>query len=262
MIDAGQYLAQMRARAPLVQNITNYVAMNVMANIMLAVGASPAMVHAQGEAGEFAELADALSVNIGTLDPDWLISMEQAAGVMSHSGKPWVVDPVGVGATALRRDAGARLLALKPTVIRGNASEIMALAGAQTQGKGADSADAVTDAEDAAATLARLTGGVVAVTGEVDYVTDGDAAYRIEGGHALMPRITVLGCSLTGVVAAFAVGQPALPATVAALATYSVAGEMAGKVAKGPASFQVAFIDALYALTPQDVTERARITAV
>src|SRR5690606_26221588 len=154
MIDAGQYLAQMRARVPLVQNITNYVAMNVMADILLAVGASPAMVHAQGEAGEFAGLAGALSVNIGTLDPDWVSAREQAAGVMSQSGKPWVVDPVGVGATALRRNAGARLLALKPTIIRGNASEIMALAGARTQGKGADSADAVTDAEDAAEALA------------------------------------------------------------------------------------------------------------
>ena len=261
MIDAGHYLAQMRARAPLVQNITNYVAMNVMANIMLAIGASPAMAHAQGEAGEFAGLADALSVNIGTLDPEWVVSMEEAARVMSQAGKPWVLDPVAVGATALRRAAGARLLALKPTIIRGNASEIIALAGAEAAGKGADTADAVSDAEDAARALARKTGGVVAVTGEVDYVTDGDAAYWIAGGHALMPRITVLGCSLTGVVAAFAVEQSALDATVAALAAYAVAGEMAGEVAKGPASFQVAFIDVLYALTPDDVTARARITA-
>ncbi len=261
MIDAGHYLAQMRARAPLVQNITNYVAMNVMANIMLAIGASPAMAHARDEAGEFAGLADALSVNIGTLDPDWVISMEEAARVMLHAGKPWVLDPVAVGATALRRDAGARLLALKPTIIRGNATEIIALAGAEAAGKGADTADAVSDAEEAAQALARQTGGVVAVTGEVDYVTDGDTAYRIAGGHALMPRITVLGCSLTGVVAAFAVDQSALEATVAALATYAVAGEMAGEVAKGPASFQVAFIDALHALTPDGVTARARITA-
>ncbi len=260
MIDAGHYLAQMRARAPLVQNITNYVAMNVMANIMLAIGASPAMAHAQGEAGEFAGLADALSVNIGTLDPEWVVSMEEAARVMSQAGKPWVLDPVAVGATALRRDAGARLLALKPTIIRGNASEIIALAGSEAAGKGADTADAVSDATGAAQALARQTGGVVAVTGEVDYVTDGDAAYLIAGGHALMPRITVLGCSLTGVVAAFAVGQPVLDATIAALATFAVAGEMAGEVATGPASFQVAFIDALYSLTPDDVTKRARIT--
>jgi hydroxyethylthiazole kinase len=261
MDNAGHYLAQMRARAPLVQNITNYVAMNVMANILLAIGASPAMNHAHEEVAEFAGLADALSVNIGTLDPYWVTSMELAARAMAQQGKPWVLDPVAVGATALRRDAGARLLALKPTIIRGNASEIIALAGADAAGKGADSADAVSDATGAAQALARQTGGVVAVTGAVDYVTDGDAAYRISGGHALMPRITVLGCSLTGVVAAFAVDQSPLEATVAALASYAVAGEMAGETAKGPASFQVAFIDALYALTPGDVTARARITA-
>ncbi len=261
MNEAGHYLARMRARAPLVQNITNYVAMNIMANILLAIGASPAMAHARGEAAEFAGLADALSVNIGTLDPDWVISMEEAARVMAGSGKPWVLDPVAVGATGLRRDAGARLLALKPAVIRGNASEILALAGAEAAGKGADTVDAVSDAEEAAGALARRTGGVVAVTGEVDYVTDGGKAYRVAGGHALMPRVTVLGCSLTGVVAAFAVDQPPLEATVAALASYAVAGEMAGEAAQGPGSFQVAFIDALHALTPEDVDRRARITA-
>ncbi|WP_281967232.1 hydroxyethylthiazole kinase [Roseovarius nanhaiticus] len=261
METAGAYLDHMRARAPLVQNITNYVAMNVMANIMLAAGCSPAMAHDEGEAAEFAGLADALSVNIGTLDPAWLRSMEAAAGVMSAAGKPWVLDPVAVGATALRRDAGARLLALKPSIIRGNASEIIALAGAEAAGKGADSADAVSDAEGAARALARQIGGVVAVTGAVDFVTDGDTAWRVHGGHALMPRITVMGCSLTGIVAAFAVGQAALPATVAALAYYAVAGEIAGEKAAGPASFQVAFIDALHALTPEDVTARARIEA-
>ncbi len=262
MNDAGQYLAHMHARAPLVQNITNYVAMNVMANIMLAAGASPAMAHAQQEAAEFAGLADALSVNIGTLDPEWVVSMEGAARAMNATGKPWVLDPVAVGATALRRDAGARLLALKPTIIRGNASEIIALAGFEAAGRGADTADAVSDAEDAARALAGQTGGVVAVTGEVDFVTDGKAAYRVAGGHALMPRITVLGCSLTGIVAAFAVDQPALPATVGALAYYATAGEVAGEIATGPASFQVAFIDALYKLGPDDVTARARIEAV
>jgi len=262
MNDAGQYLANMRALAPLVQNITNYVAMNIMANIMLAAGCSPAMAHAQGEAAEFAGLADALSVNIGTLDPEWVASMEAAALTMNAGGKPWVLDPVAVGATALRRDAGVRLLALKPGIIRGNASEIIALAGFEAAGKGADTADAVSDAEDAARALARLTGGVVAVTGAVDFVTDGDAAYYVAGGHPLMPRVTVLGCSLTGIIAAFAVDQPALPATVAALAYYAVAGEAAGVVATGPASFQTAFIDALYTLSPADVTARARISQI
>lgn len=115
-------LTTMRHNAPLVQNITNYVAMNIVANALLAAGASPAMVHARAEATEFAGLAQALSINIGTPDPEWGRAMEEAAQVMAAAGKPWVLDPVAVGATAFRRALGARLVALHPTVIRGNAS--------------------------------------------------------------------------------------------------------------------------------------------
>lgn len=259
MDQIGHHLGAMRAAAPLVQNITNYVAMNVMANVMLAAGASPAMVHAREEAAEFAAIAQALTVNIGTLDPEWLSAMEEAAAVMSGAGKPWVLDPVAVGATALRRDAGARLLALEPTVIRGNASEILALAGADAAGRGADAADAVAVAEEAARDLARRTGGVVAVTGPVDYVTDGTAAYRIANGAPIMPQVTALGCSLTGIVAAFAVDQAPLPATVAALAFYGLAGEIAAAHSAGPGSFQPAFLDALAAMTPDDLDRGARV---
>lgn len=259
MTDWGTHLRTMRTNAPLVQNITNFVAMNVMANVMLAAGASPAMVHDAGEAGEFAGIAQALTVNIGTLSPDWLRGMEAAAQVAHDRGSPWVLDPVAVGATAMRRDAGARLLALKPTVIRGNASEILALAGTAAAGKGADAADSVDAAEGAARDLARLTGGVVAVTGAQDFVTDGARAFRVGNGHPMMPRITVMGCSLTGIVAAFAVGQDTLRATVGALAYYGLAGERAGAQAQGPGSFQVAFLDALHALTPEDVSAGAQV---
>ncbi|RKF16192.1 hydroxyethylthiazole kinase [Roseovarius spongiae] len=259
MNDIGAHLAAMRNTAPLVQNITNYVAMNVMANALLAAGASPAMVHAREEAAEFAGLAQALSVNIGTLDPDWVTAMEDAARVMNDAGKPWVLDPVAVGATALRRDAGARLLALKPSVVRGNASEVMALAGADAAGRGADAADEVASAEAAARDIATRTGGVVAVTGPVDYVTDGAAAYRIENGSAMMPRVTALGCALSGVVAGFAVGQEPLPATVAALAFYGLAGEEAAARAQGPGSFLPAFIDALAGVTPEALDRGAKV---
>lgn len=119
----GRHLERMRAAAPLVQNITNFVAMNVMANVLLAVGASPAMVHAREEAAEFAGLAQALAVNIGTPDPAWADAMAEAASVMAAAGRPWVFDPVGAGATRFRRDISARLLDLGPAVIRGNASE-------------------------------------------------------------------------------------------------------------------------------------------
>jgi len=261
MEDTGLYLRHMRETAPLVHNITNYVAMNIMANVVLAAGASPAMVHAREEVGEFAGLAQALTVNIGTLDSDWADAMETAARVMSGQGRPWVLDPVGVGATSFRQDVCARLLDLRPDVIRGNASEILALAGVASTGRGADAADPVEAAEAAARELSHQTGAVVAVSGPVDYITDGAVAYRVRNGHALMPRVTALGCSLNGVIAAFLVGQPALPATVAALAYYGVAGERAAQAAQGPGSFQVGFLDALHALTPEKVTAGARVEA-
>ena len=260
MENCGNYLATMRRTGPLVQNITNYVAMNVMANVMLAAGASPAMVHAREEVGEFAGFTPGLTINIGTLSGPWVEAMLVAATVAQERGVPWVLDPVAAGATGFRRGTAAKLVALKPAVVRGNASEIMALAGDAGRGKGVDAADGVEAAEDAARRLAGVTGGVVAVTGPVDYITDGARAWRVANGHAMMPLITALGCSLTGIVGAFVVGQPVAEATVAALAYYGLAGEVAARVAKGPGSFQVAFLDALYALTPEDVTAGARVT--
>ena len=261
MSTAGHHLATMRDTAPLVHNITNYVAMNVMANVQIAAGASPAMVHALEEAAEFAAIAQALSVNIGTADPTWGRAMVEAAMVMTGAGRPWVLDPVAVGATAFRRELGARLVALRPTVVRGNASEILALSGQAATARGVDAQDDVTAAQAAARALAHETGGVVAVTGAQDYVTDGHRAMTVSNGHPMMARVTVMGCSLTGVVAAFCVGQPAFEATTAALAYYGLAGEHAANGAAGPGSFQVRFLDALYALTPRDLDAGARIVA-
>ena len=256
----SRHLTAMRDAAPLVQNLTNYVAMNVMANVMLAAGASPAMAHARGEAAEFAGLAAAVSINIGTLDAEWEDCMALAAEAAAAAGKPWVLDPVAVGATALRRRAGARLLALGPAVIRGNASEILALSGAEAHGRGADAADPVEAAEAAARELAARTGAVVAVTGAVDFVTDGTRAARVSNGDPLMARVTALGCALTGVVAAFvAAGDEPFDATLAALAYYGAAGEVAARTAAGPGSFQVAFLDALHAMTGEELDAMARI---
>lgn len=255
----GSSLNAMRAATPLVHNITNFVAMNVMANVLLAIGASPAMVHAREEAAEFAALAQALTVNIGTADPDWGAAMQEAATVMVEAGRPWVLDPVGVAATRFRQDLSARLLARKPSVVRGNASEILTLAGLGGAARGVDAGDSVDAAQDAARALALRTGGVVAVSGPVDFITDGTRAARVANGHPMMSRITVMGCSLNGVIAAFCAGQPHFEATVAALAAYGVAGEVAGQTAQGPGSFQVAFLDALYHLTPEALDAAARI---
>lgn len=248
-IDLAAHLARVRQRAPLVHNITNLVAMNSMANVLLAIGASPAMVHAREEAAEFAAIADALTLNIGTLSPHWVEAMDEAAEAARLTGKPWVLDPVAVGATAYRRTTAARLLARLPTVVRGNASEIIALEAGGSGGRGVDSSDPAEAAEQAATRLARRVGCVVAVTGEVDLVTDGRRLAQVRGGHHLMPRVTTLGCALTGVVAAFLVGaEDPFEATVAALACYGAAGQGAGQGACGPGSFAVAFLDTLHTL--------------
>jgi hydroxyethylthiazole kinase len=261
-IPLGSLLEEMRQTSPLVQCITNYVAMNIAANVLLAAGASPAMVHAEREAGEFARIAGALTVNIGTLSPDWVAGMRGAVDGANQAGKPWVLDPVAHFATAYRRDTVAGLLALRPTIIRGNASEIIALDGGVSAGQGVDSGDTVASAEASALALSRKTGATVAVTGAVDFVTDGKRAARIEGGSPLMPRVTALGCSLTCLVGAFAAIRPTDPfaASVAALSVFAVAGERAGRVSDGLGSFGWRFLDALSGLDAAALDREARLS--
>jgi hydroxyethylthiazole kinase len=255
-------LATMRGAQPLVHCITNFVAMNVAANVLLAAGASPAMIHAEAEAGEFAAIAGALTVNIGTLSPDWLRGMRAAAHGANAAGLPWVLDPVAHYATAFRREATASLLALSPTIIRANASEIIALAGGASRGQGVDSRDSVAAAEDAARLLAGRYGTIVAVTGATDFVTDGARAVRVAGGSPMMPQVTALGCALTCLVGAFAAASPGrgFEATAAALAFYAVAGERAAEQAEGPGSFAWRFLDALAAVDGPALAAGARIS--
>ncbi len=263
-ISPGTILAEMRKSPPLVQCITNYVAMDIAANVLLAAGASPAMVHAEEEAGEFAALAGALTINIGTISPTWLRGMMAAADAISKLGRPWVLDPVAHSATALRRRAVVDLMALRPTIIRGNASEIIALGGEHSAGRGVDSGDLVMNAEDGARRLAIEHETIVAVTGTVDFVTDGLRAVRISGGSPLMPKVTALGCSLTALVGAFAAVTPEHPfdATVAALAFFAVSGETAGRRAYGPGSFAMQFLDSLNTLDSATLDAESRIDPV
>lgn len=248
-----------RRDAPLVQCLTNFVSMNIAANVLLAMGASPAMVHATDEAPEFARIAGAVVINIGTLSAPWLESMLLTAASANQAGIPWVLDPVAHHATAFRRDAVQRLLALRPAIIRGNASEIIALAGGQSAGKGVDARDAVAQAEQSAHAIARAHGTVVAVTGETDYVTDGTRAVRITGGSALMPQVTATGCALTALVGAFAAVSKDDPyaAAVAALSCFAIAGQRAGAQSEGPGSFAWRFLDALAALKAEDLTRES-----
>lgn len=244
-----------RRDAPLVQCLTNFVSMNTAANTLLAIGASPAMVHAVEEAPEFAAISGAVVINIGTLSAPWLDSMLRTAAA-NQAGTPWVLDPVAHHATAFRRDAVRRLLDLRPAVIRGNASEIIALGGGQSASKGVDARDPVRQAEQAARELARARATVVAVTGEVDFVTDGQREVRVAGGSPLMPQVTATGCALTAVVGAFAAvaRADAYTAAVAALSCFGIAGRRAGALAEGPGSFAWRFLDALAALETDSLT--------
>lgn len=252
-------LDALRQQAPLVHCMTNYVAMNIAANAVLAAGASPAMIHAQEEAAEFTPICGALTINIGTLSAPWLDAMMDAAKAATAAAVPWVLDPVAHFATPYRGDAARQLLALKPTILRGNASEIMALSGAGGAGKGADSGDDVAAAKDSAIALATTHGCVVAVTGAQDFVTDGTRHAQIAGGHIMMPRVTALGCSLTALTGAYAAVTAPLDGTVAALTHFAQAGEDAGKTATGPGSFAVQFLDRLHGISPGDLDE-GRVT--
>ncbi len=258
---AGELLDKMRATNPLVHCITNYVAMNFSANVLLAAGASPAMIHSPEESGDFAAIASALTVNIGTLSPHWVNGMTLAAKAANAAGKPWILDPVAHFASPYRAGAAKDLLALKPTVLRGNASEVLALGGGESGGQGVDAGDPVAAAESTARSIAGQTGGVVAVTGEIDYVTDGSRAVRVTGGSALMPQVTATGCALTCLTGAYlAVHDDPLEATAAAFALFAAAGETAAKAAAGPGSFAVQFLDALSAVTADDVSSSGRIS--
>lgn len=249
-----------RTQAPLVHNVTNFVVMNNSANALLAVGASPIMAHAHAEVRQMQAICRALVVNIGTLDEYWVEAMLLAATEATRLGKPWVLDPVGAGATPYRDEVLARLLALRPTIIRGNASEILALARqATTATKGVDSTAASTEAVAAAQALSAQVGAVVCVSGETDIVVYGPRRVDIGNGSPLMTRVTGLGCSASAVLGAFAAVAPPFEAAVAGVALFSLSGELAAAGAAGPGSLQVRLLDTLYGLTEADFTAHLRL---
>ena len=246
-------VAAVRAKSPLVHNITNYVVMNNSANALLAVGASPVMAHWIEEMEEMTAIAGALVINIGTLDDKWIDGMLAAGKAAQRRSIPIVLDPVGVGATSQRTEAAMKIIGqCHPTIIRGNASEIMALVDATVKSKGVDSCASSKDAVDSAKRLAAETGAVVVISGETDYITNGTDVYTVEGGHPIMTAVTGMGCTSTAIVGAFAaaVNDPMVAAT-AAMAVMSLAGERAAEYSKGNGSMQMNFLDELYNLTPE-----------
>ena len=254
------------AQAPLVHSITNLVVMNFNANALLALGASPVMAHAELEVRDMVGIAQALVLNIGTLEPDWIRAMKLALAAARERGIPVVLDPVGAGATPYRNAALADLLqAGAPTIVRGNASEIMSLAGLAVRTRGVDSAASSLEAVDAARGLARELGAVVCVSGADDHVVDASGRWAtLSNGHPWMTRVTGVGCSASALVGAFAAVQPdAWRATLAAMAHLGVVGETAVErvqaVGAGVGRLQTELLDGLQLLEAGTFIDRLRL---
>jgi hydroxyethylthiazole kinase len=252
-----------RAASPLVHCITNVVTVNDCANILLAAGASPAMIDGWEEAYGFAQISGALYINFGTFNEAQESGAVQAALGAKEAGRPVVIDPVGCAAIPRRAALVEHFYRIAGVdVIKGNMGEIMALAGASgTEVKGVDSADEASGIEEAAARLAKKFSCVVAATGKVDVVTDGARLVRLGNGTPLLKRITGAGCmagALCAAAAAVADGN-ALAAAVAGITTLSLAGELAAEKTHLPGSFRVALIDGVYGITGQTVTARGKI---
>jgi hydroxyethylthiazole kinase len=250
-------LDTIRKNTPLVHNITNYVVMNTTANALLALGASPVMAHAEPEVADMVNIANALVINIGTLSDPWINAMFKAAARAKEKNIPLILDPVGAGATEYRTDTVRKLLqASSPSIIRGNASEIMALCKDDISTKGVDSTNASDVAIESARALNSEFKSVVCITGEIDYIISRDNLITVKNGHSMMPRVTGLGCTASALCGAFAAINPAYDMAAAhAMAVMGIAGELAAKNAAGPASLQLNFIDTLYQLSEKQIQE-------
>jgi len=244
-----------REQQPLVHNITNLVVMNYTANALLALGASPVMAHAREEVRDMAAIAQALVLNIGTLSPDWVDAMGMALATARSRGTPVVLDPVGAGATPYRNQAIAALLAIgSPSVLRGNGSEVLSVAGVDAATRGVDSAAASDDAVATARDLAARLGAVVCISGATDHVLAPDGRHlQLRNGHPWMTRVTGVGCTASALIGAFCAVQPdAFAATAAAMAYLGVAGEVAAQRVQaaggGVGQLQIALLDQLQLL--------------
>jgi hydroxyethylthiazole kinase len=262
-ISPGSTLRTLRERKPLVHQITNYVVMNETANATLALGALPVMAHARDEVEEMVALAGALVINIGTLSPPWVEAMLLAGKAANDRGVPVVLDPVGAGATTYRTDTAGKILeSVSVAVLRGNAGEVATLVGIDAEVRGVESIDSGADPGELARRAASALGGVAAVTGPVDHVSDGMRTIAVANGHELLASVTGTGCMSSAVTGCFlAVKRDApLEAAAEALVAFGVAGEDAALGAKGPGTFHVNLYDALAALDPERLDGRARIS--
>jgi hydroxyethylthiazole kinase len=240
---AGDVLERLRAKSPRVHCITNSVAHNFTANVLLAIGAQPSMTISAEEIGHFASSADALLVNLGTFDRERAAAIEIAVAAAQQANRPWVLDPVLIDRSPPRAELARALIRKRPNVMRLNSAEFSAL-----------------DGQDVAP-FAAQTGTVVALSGATDVIADGLRCAAVLNGDPLMARVTAMGCAASALVAAcLAVEYDAFIAACAGLLILGVAGEIAGGQVKGPGSFAVGILDALHGLDPATLVERARVS--
>ena len=241
--DAGDVLDRLRAKSPRVHCITNSVAQNFTANILLALGAQPSMTIAAEEIEHFAGSADALLVNLGTFDRERSAAIEIAVAAAQQAKRPWVLDPVLIDRSLPRATLARTLIGKRPNVMRLNSAEFSAL-----------------DGQDVAP-FAAQTGTVVALSGATDVIADGLRCAAILNGDPLMARVTAMGCGASAIVAAcLAIEDDAFVAACAALLILGVAGEIAGEQAKGPGGFAAAILDGLHGLDAAALIDRARVS--
>ena len=257
----AENLQLIRDNKPLIHNITNFVVMNYTANVLLAMGASPVMAHAENEVEEMVGYAGALVLNIGTLSQTWVNSMLKAGRRSAEIGIPIVLDPVGSGATQFRTATAKKIVKeCDISIIRGNSSEILSLGTSGSTTKGVDSVHTVDDAAAVGARLAAELSCTLAITGPVDMITDGSRVIRVENGDPMMPYVTGTGCSASAVIGAFAsVEKDPVVAAAGGLAFIGLAGEKAAEKTKGPGSFMISMLDALYSISPDDIIRDCRL---
>ena len=266
----SKILSNVREKCPLIHNITNYVTVNDVANIILACGGSPIMSDDEGEGEEITSICNGLNINIGTLNKNTIPSMFLAGQKANELGHKVLLDPVGAGASALRTNTALELLKkVKFDVIRGNIAEIKTLAvgSGSTKGVDADVNDAVTDENleksiAFAKDFASKTGAVIAITGAIDLVCNAEKCYVIRNGRAEMGKITGTGCQLSGMTTAFICANPdnILEASAAAVSAMGLAGQLAWKKmqdGEGNSTYRNRIIDAIYNMTGKELDEGA-----
>lgn len=260
----GALLTEVRKQVPLVHNITNYVTVNDCANVVLAIGASPIMADDKKEVEDITSISAALVLNIGTLNERTVESMLLAGKKANEKNIPVIFDPVGAGASAFRNETTKRILEeIKISILRGNLSELSYIAGLEAATKGVDSAEAdnKNDSVEVAKKAAQQINGVVAITGVIDVISDGQKVVKIHNGTKMLSKVTGTGCMTSALTGAYAgAGKDYLTAAVGGVATMAIAGEIAEEKAgdSGLGSFHMAIIDAISKLDFAEIEKRAR----